>query len=137
VILCNVGGKWFLSTGINRLEKVCWVRCSPQMPHFDGFQPLPPAGAVLYGNVPLQSVTFFPEMQFRGAKVNPEFWKSDSAEPILQCRLMGWDAHSAGYSHDEQVLDGWERVGSGDGAIKWVHVDELEKLEGPPPEGPF
>lgn len=32
--------------------------------------------------------------------------------------------------------EGWESIGR-DGFCKYIHVDELEKIEGPPPEGAF
>lgn len=85
----------------------------------------------------VNGIVFFPELRFRQAKVYPEYWSFDSSEAVLQCRLMGWDAYSAAYSNEQQIADGWIGVGSGDGATKWIHVDELEKIEGPPPEGPF
>jgi hypothetical protein len=34
------------------------------------------------------------------------------------------------------VEDGWTDEG-GDGLVRYVHVDDLEKIEGPPPEGAF
>ncbi|MDQ7013677.1 MAG: hypothetical protein Q9O74_07230 [Planctomycetota bacterium] len=34
------------------------------------------------------------------------------------------------------LADGWEDHGM-DGLVKYVHVDDLEKIEGPPPRGPF
>jgi hypothetical protein len=34
------------------------------------------------------------------------------------------------------VEDGW-LDGGGEGLVKYVHVDDLEKIEGPPPEGAF
>lgn len=82
-------------------------------------------------------IMFFLDIRFRNAKVHLEYWKADTFEPVFQCRLMGFDAYAAGYSNDEQIADGWVGVGSGEGATKWLHVDELEKIEGPPPEGAF
>jgi len=93
---------------------------------------------VYYGSTDdIENVVFFPEIRYQNAKVYPEYWPTDSSEPLLRCRLMGWDARSAGYSNEQQEADGWKGVGSGDGATKWIHVDDLEKIEGPPPEGPF
>ena len=82
-------------------------------------------------------VTFYLGIAYKNAKLYPERWTTESKEPLLRCRLMGWDAQSVGYSHEQQIADGWKGVGSGDGATKWIHVDDLEKIEGPPPEGPF
>ena len=38
--------------------------------------------------------------------------------------------------HRRLIEDGWEDHG-GDGLTKYVHVDDLDKIEGPPPEGAF
>ena len=137
MILCKSDDSWFLSTGVNKVEGICWLRCSRQMWHYGSFKPLPPAGDVVYGSVAIEKVKFFPVLKYRHAIVYPEFFRLESRHPILQCRLMGFDAYTAGYSNDQQIADGWVGVGSGDGATKWLHVDEIEKTEGPPPAGVF
>jgi len=85
----------------------------------------------------LEGIKFYPELKYRGIRVYPEYWRLDSAEPVLVCRMMGWDAQAAGFTQEQQIEDGWKGVGSGNGATKFLHVDKLEKIEGPPPEGGF
>lgn len=82
-------------------------------------------------------LAFYPITRFRNAPVFLHWWSWEVPEPLIHCRLMGWDAHSAGYTDKQQIADGWVGAGSGDGATKWIHVDDLEKIEGPPPDGAF
>jgi len=82
-------------------------------------------------------ITFYPELRYKGAKVYPEAWVQGTTEPILRCRLMGWDAQSVGYTMEQRRADGWKYADPRDGGTRHLHVDELEKIEGPPPEGVF
>ena len=75
---------------------------------------------------------FFPTIRYRGALVYPKKWNPDSAEPLLSVVMMPWDLREAGLSIDELVADGWQ-YDQRDGGEKYVHVDELEKIDGPPP----
>lgn len=119
------------------------------MPHSAHFHPLPPAGAVVYGEVPLDSDTvFYPELRFKGLPVTPLWWRPDSEEPILRVHTMPehkyfvlspyYSGPKATGEENWQRLhdDGWEPAGKGEWE-RWAHVDELEKTEGPPPEGQF
>jgi hypothetical protein len=91
---------------------------------------------------------FYPELRFKGLVVTPRWWGSNSEEPILRIQMMPehkYFVQSPYYSgpkatgeeswqrlHD----DGWEPAGKGEWE-RWAHVDELEKIEGPAPDGPF
>ena len=120
------------------------------MPSPPKFQPVPPAGALKYGSVPLSSeLIFYPELYYHGLKVWPKSWDPDSSEPVLECDAMPEDGQledqyfqevleqsSIDHGGDSLLADGWDRW---DKFVyrKFIHVDELEKIEGPPPEGPF
>lgn len=120
------------------------------MPHPDGFKTLPPVGAVMYGAVPLANgIAFYPELYYHGLPVWPASWCSESAEPIVRCEAMPQEGqlddeyfqcvlqHSTVDHRNNRLLaDGWAKP---DKFVysKYVHVDDLEKIEGPPPDGPF
>jgi len=106
------------------------------MPHPPTFEPLPPAGAVYYGSVPLNDkIVFFPTLQYESATVYPQWWHPESEEPILFCHMMQWE--DCALSTEELRKEGWQIDDPREPARGYVHVDELEKIEGPPPEGPF
>jgi hypothetical protein len=140
---------WFYSTGINRDKHVCWVRVGPKMPHPNGFEPLPPIGALYDGPLPWPGdIRFFPELRYRGCRVTPYSWHPTATEPILCVEIDPYDEDlSKRYfkrpfvDHIERcealLSDGWDIYDPREGARKYVHVDELEKIEGPPPEGAF
>jgi hypothetical protein len=142
MILCEWNGNWYICTGIDRTKGGCWLRCGPKMPHPHNFKPLPPVGAVLYGNTPeVDSVVFYPSLYSNGWRVEPIAWDRDSSEPILRCFL---DAGQLGrmseqeYRETVRVLreDGWH-WDQRDGGEKYIHVNELERIKGPPPDGEF
>ena len=90
-------------------------------------------------------VRFFPEIRYRGCKVYPEWWHRESSEPLLAVHLPPRDLDFSKFFVRPPTLDdlqrameadGWQGDGR-EGWHKYVHVDELEKIEGPPPEGPF
>ena len=151
MILCQWHGDWFLSTGINWGRRRCWLRCGAKMPHNETFQPLPPVGMQLYGFADNpDSVIFYPELYYRGCRIWPQWWDSERQDPILRCialpsNLEDLDSDylreitrriNARYAGDVLIADGWEQIGRGE-YVKFLHVDEIEKVEGPPPEGPF
>jgi hypothetical protein len=94
----------------------------------------------------LEQYRFFPEIRWRGCKVTPEHWKPDSAEPILHVRMMPWDLNvqsvigvedpTLGEFRTRLAELGWT-YDVREGATAWLHVDDLEKVEGPLPEGRF
>jgi hypothetical protein len=93
-------------------------------------------------------VTFYPELLWRGMRVVPICWKRDSKDPILLCLgrasedAFGTEAIPADTPRNAEAVtamlraSGWDAVVNND-PRKWIHVDELEKIEGPPPDGSF
>jgi hypothetical protein len=90
-------------------------------------------------------IRFFPEIRYRGCKVYPVWWHRESSEPLLAVHLPPRDLDFSNFFVRPPKLDdlqrameadGWQGDGR-EGWHKYVHVDELEKIEGPPPEGPF
>ncbi|HNO79875.1 MAG TPA: hypothetical protein PKN33_17645 [Phycisphaerae bacterium] len=144
MILCKFNGSWFLSTGINWKKNKCWLRCGAMMPHPETFKPLPPIGAVLSGSVEgIEGVTFYPVLNYQNYEVWPQFWHRESAEPLLHCHI---DANtlSIGTTNSTEFRQRVQELQAlswkyelREGCEKYVHVDELRKIEGPPPEGTF
>jgi len=96
----------------------------------------------------LREFTFYPEVYYKGLPITPLWWKPDSEGPVLLAHMMpehryfvkspyykGPDA-TAEENFNALLEDGWEPAGIGEWT-RWLHVDELEKIEGPPPEGAF
>lgn len=97
----------------------------------------------VWSHAPLDGITFFPELKYQGCKVYPwHGWRHDSAEPILSCLIGDLRASPDETADDVRarrerlVAQGWEDGGR-DGVAGYVHVDDIEKFEGPPPDGPF
>ncbi len=87
----------------------------------------------------------FPEIRYHGCKVYPYGWHTTAREPMLQ--IFADDIDASKYFKANPlanttdlrralIADGWD-WDAREGGFKYVHVDELEKIEGPPPEGPF
>jgi hypothetical protein len=75
-------------------------------------------------------------------------WHPTAQEPLLMVEIDPTDPDlytryfvKPPNNHDEMIralrLEGWEVYDSREVARKYVHVDELEKVEGAPPEGAF
>ena len=85
---------------------------------------------------------------YRGCKVKPYGWASETVEPCLIVLMEGSDLNLSTYfvkppANDPLSImaamraDGWawdlrDNIGS-----RAIRVDDLEKIEGPPPEGAF
>lgn len=87
-----------------------------------------------------RGITFYPVVRYKGMRVHPIAWHPEATEPRLK-------VHSAWCSSDyppgdelafDEMLKAegwtWDQREGGEG---YVHVDDLEKIEGPPPEGGF
>lgn len=96
----------------------------------------------------IAGIRFFPEIRYRGVRVLPYSWHPTEAAPVLLVDVNPNDRDlytryfiKPPNNHDEMLralkLDGWDVYDGREGAWKYVHVDELEKIEGPPPEGLF
>jgi hypothetical protein len=110
------------------------------MPREDGFAK---ANAVHDGKAidSLNSVTLYPELRYRELRVYSEAWHPESEEPLLLCYMPtvmhpGEPESVWGLRRERLIEEGWEDGGR-DGLKGYVHVDELEKIEGPPPTGSF
>jgi len=122
------------------------------MPHEEDFKPLPPIGAVLYKSLPtIEGISFYPEIRRLGYPLRPVMWHPEREEPILKCYLDNGELTQDLTCHNDLGkwnriyeerkaafrADGWCWPDPREGCEKYVHVDDLEKVEGPPPEGPF
>lgn len=88
-----------------------------------------------------QGITLFPIVRFAGIPVSPYGWSGDSAEPILLCsmgleQLTGRTVEEVNKQKESLVKAGWDWSARDEGKAR-IHVDALEKIEGPPPEGSF
>ena len=150
MILCRWNGCWFLSTGINRAKDICYARCSIAMPSPKHFLPLPPAGVHVQGTiVGVSEVIFFPRLYYHDLPVQPVSWHPESVDPLIRCTSMP-EAGMLDHQYFQEILersnidhlgdpllaDGWSRP---DKFVysKVLHVDELEKIEGPVSDGSF
>jgi len=88
-----------------------------------------------------EELKFYRTLFYMGYEVWPMHWHMESPEPLLYCRIDG----NAFSGHGEAVFMehisklkslGW-KCDLREGCEKYVHVDELEKIEGPPPDGVF
>jgi hypothetical protein len=98
----------------------------------------------------LEDIALYPVIRYRGCRVWPEVWHPDAVEPLVRCRLETHDLNPASefgrhtgsgiLPYDEfaarVTADGWQ-WDMREGGTKYIHVDDLEKIEGPPPAGPF
>lgn len=91
-------------------------------------------------HAPLDDIVFYPELLYHGYRVYPEWWDSDRHEPLIHC-VTGSDSwrrpiRTEADLHEmiaELKADGWEYNPKDQDARRYIHVDELEKVEGPPP----
>jgi hypothetical protein len=89
-----------------------------------------------------EGITFYPELRYKGMRVYPKGWDPDSAEPILRCEKPHLADMNLKGVHVRQAFverlraDGWH-WDDREGGWKYIHVDDLEKVEGPPPDGTF
>jgi hypothetical protein len=93
-------------------------------------------------HAPLDGVIFYPELRYRGYQVILiGGWSFETSEPILKC-FIDLSLIRIGTQENidkrvqELVDDGWA-WDPREGAVKDLHVDELEKIEGSPPDGAF
>lgn len=151
MLLARKDNFWCIALRARPESRGCALRVGLHMPHEEGFKPLPPAGVLLSKQYESTlGIRFYPEIYHQGCCVAPRSWHFTSSEPLLRCvaapsNLSELDSK---YHHDiaqrvrakypEDVLraDGWNQVERGV-FEKFIHVDDLEKIEGPPPEGAF
>jgi hypothetical protein len=139
MILCKWNEDWFICTGKNSSLGHYGLRSGAMMPHPATFSQY--GSAWWYGIAKLtEHITFYPRISYKGCGGRPVMWKADTTEPILYCEIgtpPGWSRQQQEAKISELEAEGWKwdrRDGVGRG---YVHVDDLEKVEGPPPEGAF
>lgn len=141
MVLAEWDGNWYLSTGINSLKGQTWLRAGRRMPHPAEFKPLPPIGAVVYGPAPVAEVRFYPQLRWEGFPVWPFMWDIDSACPRLQIHMS---THTLPATDERSYMElvelmraagwGWDIM---EGGFRYVHPDELDKIEGMPAANDF
>lgn len=95
----------------------------------------------------LAGIRFFPRLSVRGCRVVPWQWHPTAEEPLLMVFMEPEDLDLSRYFlkppafKGEEIMRAMRADGWGwdqrEGGWKYFHVDELEKVEGPPPEGAF
>ena len=136
--LCRHSGFWYIAEALGPTR--CALRCGANMP---GEPEFVLAHTSTYRSRAVEiddSYTFYPHLRYMGAPVYPWAWHKTSVEPILRVRMEALRAFP-GESDEavkrrirQVVLKGWEE--DRDAATGYVHVDELEKVEGPMPFTP-
>jgi len=110
--------------------------CEREMFHQDPTNPR----IYVWSHAPIEGTRFFPTIRYRTMPCFVESWSRDSAEPLVLCRIMpsrlphaGNLAGQLGYTCQQLRDKGWQNEHD-EGYTKYLHVDELEKIEGPLPE---
>lgn len=141
-ILCQFEGRWYLAHFGEGIRDRCSLSVGANMPRGADFIPVNNAfGRQLES---LRGVTLFPELRYSEIRVYPWHWDKEAREPMLYCLVQPDEVVKAiglNPAYDEFIDrmkrdENWEwdvREGGG----RAFHVDELEKIEGPPPEGAF
>jgi len=87
-------------------------------------------------------IAFYPNIRYKGLHAYPENWHSTSHEPLVMClipslRVFVNESKEVVQQRRELLVDHGFEDGGREGLKGYVHVDDLEKIEGPPPDGPF
>jgi hypothetical protein len=140
MVLCRYQGRWCLAQSSQRWPGKIGL-FMPVCIAVDNTFCLDEHNRYRYRSVDsLDGITFYPQLRYRGMGVAPVGWKSHSAEPIMQCMIgipPAWTSQQRDAAMEQLKAEGWrwdyrDMVGEG-----YVHVDDLEKTEGPPPAGAF
>ncbi|MCC6677887.1 MAG: hypothetical protein IT436_12140 [Phycisphaerales bacterium] len=138
MILCRYQGYWFLTPGVSRDRGTCGLQASARMPYPKHFES--PCGSMVSGAVPPDEVTFYPEARWRGHRVWPLDWDWRSSEPRLRCQLDETQLFPGGEGTYADVVEELRRAGWSwdhrEGGYRYLHPDDLELVEGPPPVCP-
>ena len=86
-------------------------------------------------------ITFFPKLFYNGIRTYPWGWNPDPGEPLINCiidqsEISGGGLQATLARMQSLIDDGWA-WDQREGGCKLLHIDELEKIEGPPPDGTF
>jgi hypothetical protein len=148
-VLCNWRGYWALCARVDIAKDSCFISGGPWLPSEEEHPTLSRRGKKsVYGTVsPLADVVFYPRLSYHGLNIaSPRFYIGDD-QPRVICSVSPSnlsDLQSEYFLEIQQrhptpnpgeVLrqDGWAQPDKGV-YEKIVHVDNLEKIEGPPPD---
>ncbi len=147
-VLCNWRGYWALCARVDAAKDSCFISGGPWLPSEEAYPTLSRRGkTIVSGTVsPLADVVFYPTVRYYGLKVSvSDFYHTDD-QPRLVCyadprsedlqsphNRAIQERHPTPYPCEVLSRDGWEQPGKGE-FRKIIHVDDLEKLEGPPPD---
>lgn len=153
MILAQWNGVWAIASRLRGNSTGCALRApncvGPQLAD-EGFEPIS-TSTFWHKYFPSTSgIAFYPSVFYHGLKIWPQAWDRESEDPILQCLAMPANFDelnsdyfrtmakriNARYPGDVLIADGWERKGRAE-YVKALHVNEIEMIEGPPPEGEF
>jgi hypothetical protein len=150
-ILCEYKGKCYLCGGSADPQWLGWVsligRRDWQLPNGLDWQREDVRAYAALKPHQVSGVRFFPTILYRGCKVRPRYWHREAAQPLLLISMWIDDlilekyfvkppANDAFAIQAAMEADGWS-WDLREGGDKYVHVDELEKIEGPPPQGAY
>lgn len=142
MILARRKDDWFLAAAAPHIRG-CNLSMPAKPKHDSEYFHLWNGIIYVWSHAPLDGITFYPELRYKGMKVCPwNGWQPGTSEPILNVMTGSYYAYP-GESRElaearkrELLAEGWYDGGR-DGMAGYVHVDKLEKIEGPPPEGAF
>jgi hypothetical protein len=90
----------------------------------------------VWSNAPTNGVLFFPRLLWNRRTVTPVYWHQESTEPLLLCRMETHDLGARNEKEYQQMAKEMRTLGWDwdlrEGGHKYIHVDDLEKIEGPP-----
>lgn len=140
MVLASRSGEWYLAAFAKHLQGCNLSTTVRPAVNRDAFH-LWQNSVWVWSNAPIAGITFYPQLRWHGFPVTPISWAKGATEPMLRC--------SIGPLTQKDIPPGIERFTDYLRAHGWawsvrdfmgertVHVDELEKIEGPPPEGAF
>lgn len=150
MILCQLNGNWYLAKrGDHGLDR-CTLFVARTMPGSEGFVDV--GNQDLAKEVSISSdMRFFPKATIRTLAVCMTNWKRGTIDPIVKCEIPIPSFETFGKSkawieeegrrmcrefealRTQLVSRGWIFDGR-EGGSGFLHVDDLDKVEGPPPE---
>ena len=139
-VLATRGSDWFLagSSGNPQWEGYFSIKVGKMVVRCEGFywQEEPTYLHATVEDNRRAEFRYFPEVRYQGHRAYPQWWHRE--EPgMLMCLVpinVG-EGPTPPLTQEE-----WAELGltpRDDGYAGYIHVDDLEKIEGPPPEGAF
>lgn len=142
-VLANRDGEWFLAAFAPHLSE-CNLSTPIQPVHNSELFHIWKESIYVQSHASLDRIVFYPEVLYRGIRVWPSHWDLKSSELMVSCRMMPDDVdqlklfgcETPDYTtfHALMTNDGW-RWDMRDGGVRYIHINDLEKIEGPLPDG--